>query len=298
MIFNTLQASLSYEDYDKNCRELKALRSSHYKHLRRSPKHLVAAIKHPKEPSDALEFGKTVHSLFENPWRFMDLHKVEPIFEGLTKEGKMSTRSAAAQDAKKNWWAKLPKDSIVVKASEAEAIYGIWETLKEKKLVTAMLKDGIKEQSLWIKDPETGIAMACRPDFITERGHVIDLKTAIDAGAEHFLQQIFSKRRTSPFYLLQAAHYSHCMKVAGLGDGKSFVFIAMEKTHPYEMLVYPLDEGCLDAGMAWINKLKRDYADCLMADSWPGYKDEAFPVSLPSWFDDPPDIGDPPEEMQ
>jgi hypothetical protein len=218
----------------------------------------------------------------------MELHVVEPVFQGLTKDGKMSTRSKAAQEAREAWLQKIPKDAIVLTQTDADRIYSIWNTLKEKKLISNILKDGVKEQSVWTKDPETGVHLACRPDFISSRGHVIDIKTTRNASPDFFLSQVFSNRGYSQFYILQSSHYTHVLKTAGISDGKSFLFIAMASAPPYEMRVYPLDEGALDAGDSWRKKLTRLYADCLETDTWPGYDDTAHPTTLPSWFNDPP----------
>jgi hypothetical protein len=288
--FNQLVSGLTYDEYAGNCAQIRALRSSQLKVLMKSPRHLKVKMDEPEEPSDAMAFGSIVHLLFENPWKFMDLHVVEPVFQGRTQKGELTTSSNCKEVKEKRaaWREKLPKDAIVLKAEDAERIYSIHNTLKEKKLISNILKDGIKEQSLWVKDPETGVALACRPDFITAKGHVIDIKTTRDASPNFFLNEIFSNRGYSQFYVLQAAHYTHCLKTAGISDGKSFLFIAMENQSPFEMRVFPLDEGALDAGDSWRQKLTKTYADCLMSDRWPRFDDTAFPTSLPSWFNDPP----------
>src|ERR1700744_2442826 len=113
---NKMYGGVPYEDYSRHSNEIKALRSSHFKHLRKSARHLKIAMEEKDEACDAMNFGSLVHSLFENPWRFMDLHKVEPIFEGRTQKGEL-TRSANCKEVKEkrlHWLSKLPKDAIIV----------------------------------------------------------------------------------------------------------------------------------------------------------------------------------------
>lgn len=274
---------MSYEEYASGCLFIGALRSSHLKPLMKSPAHLLAQMSETREETEAFRQGKLIHKLFENPEKFMDSHVIEPEFTGKTKDGRDSTRSAEARQAKASWYASQDPDIIVLTKDDVDMISGIWKSLKTKTLIRNMLSQGTSESSLFVKDPVTGINLACRPDFISKHGHVIDIKSTVDASRDYFVNQIFSFRGYGPFYILQAAHYAHCMRSAKIGTGESFIFVAIEKSPPYEMNVYPMDEGCLAVGEQWREKLTKLYAECVSKNEWPGYEDRAMPVFPPEY---------------
>jgi hypothetical protein len=289
MELNKLHHGLDYQTYHDTSIELRALRAGHLGPLKKSPAHLKVDFDKPSETKDYFEFGKAAHLDIESEEKFNDLVKVEPIFEGRTKKGELTTsmNCTEVKEAYDFWHANIPKGVIVVSAEDMVNLKGIRKTRKENKLVSGILREGIGESSLWVKDPETGVNLACRPDHITKSGHVIDFKTTRDATRGFFINQIFSERSHSPFYLLSCAHYAHCLKVAGIGKGDHFVLIAIEKEAPWGIKVYPLDAGHLDAGEVWRSKLTRLYAECLSKDYWPNYADRAEDIDIPQWLNVP-----------
>jgi hypothetical protein len=140
---------------------------------------------------------------------------------------------------------------------------------------------------VFVKDPETGVILAAKYDFITDRGDGCDIKTTRDASVHHFKSAILSEYST--FYILQAAHYAHVLKVAGIGRGDRFTFVAIEKTPPYEIAVYTLDEGHLAIGEEWRKHLTNVYAECLETGQWAGYPDKAQSFDIPNYASMPPE---------
>lgn len=276
---NQLHQGIPYEDYAAQ----NGLRASHLKLLKRSPAHFRAERMNPKEPTKALEDGKILHSIIENPERFMDTVTVEPVFVGLTKDGRESTRSAEAMEKKKEWYASTPENCLVVTEEQMAMCEGVYRSLTSHRLVKNILKNSIRETSLWTEDEETGEVVQIRPDIITEFGHVIDFKGTRDARPEFFLSQVFSDRYASPFYILGAAHYTHAIRSAKIGPGNSFTYVAIEKVEPYGIMLYPMDEGCIDVGERWRRQLTKTYADCRRSDRWPSYEERAFPVTPPEY---------------
>lgn len=278
--YGKLHQGLTYEQYDAE----PGLRSSDLKLIKRSPAHWVEARRNPSPPTDALRFGQVFHMAIEHGKDFIARYKVEPEFTGRTKDGRESTRSAEALAKKEAWYADLPKDAVVVKREWLEPLQGMINAALGHRLVGNLLKNGVRETSLWVEDPETGVVLKCRPDFISEEGFVVDVKTTRDASPGFFKRQIFSDRNEGdPFYVLQAAHYAHCLRAAGIGRGESFVFIAIEKEAPYGIMVYPLDVGCLAPGEQWRSELTGRYAECRRTDTWPAYPEQAYPLVPPQY---------------
>ena len=83
-------------------------------------------------------------------------------------------------------------------------------------------------------------------------------------------------------YDLQAAHYLDGQNALGVYRD-DFYFLAVEKTPPYAVAVYRADDAFLSTGRTKLAKLRALYAECLAADSWPGYPDTIMGLALPTW---------------
>ena len=280
MELNKLHQGLSYEQYAAE----PGLRASELKHLMRSPAHLVAAKSKPQEYNEALEFGKLFHLAIENGERFMDMYTIEPEFTGKTKDGKDSTRSSAAKEAKSQWYKELKPGTVVVKNEWHEPLVGMLKAVSEHPKLRPLIKDGVRETSIWAEDPETGIIIKGRPDFISARGHIVDFKTTRDAHPDFFMNQIFSHKNHSPFYILAAAHYAHLARVTKMCKEDSFTIVCIEKEPPYGIMIYPLDIGCIGPGEQWRSELTKLYAKCVEEVRWPCYPTLSHRTVPPEWI--------------
>ncbi len=284
-----LAHNVTYLDYAAT----EGLRSGWLQELRRSPAHLKASIDSPREATPALILGQKIHSALENMERFFDCAVVEPVFIGKTKDGKDSAQSAEAKAKRAAWRADRGPNDIVLTQEELDMIKGIISSIQDHRLCRNLLSKGIKETSLWVKDPETGLTLKCRPDFIHEAGFLVDYKSTRDASRRSFQSDIFSEFKS--FYILNAAHYVHCLKLAGVGRRDEATLIALEKEPPYALNVFPLDAGQLDHGERWRASLTRKYAECLATNTWPRYSDEypenAVPVEIPQYARYPEESG-------
>lgn len=284
MELNKLHQGLTYDQYAAQ----PGLRSSDLKLLKRSAEHWKShkdlKEEDEEEGSDALQFGHLFHLAIESPEKFLETYQVAPVFEGPTKEGKMSTQSAAAKQMKKEWYAALKPDSIVVRAEWRDELIGMLQSVRKHRLLRNLLRDGVRETSLWIEDPHTGVTLQCRPDFITEKGHMVDIKTTRDARPRFFRNQIFRDgNENDPFYVLQAAHYAHCARHSNVCLGDRFFFVAIEKKPPYGIMTYALGEPALAPGEQWRHELTKIYANCMKTETWPGYPEEAVETFPPEW---------------
>jgi len=273
-----LQHGLSFEEYEK----LEGLRASGLKLLHRSPAHFKS---HAERETPALRFGRLFHLAMQNGERFMDLLRVEPDFVGFTRDGKESSRSKEAKEKKEQWKKDLPKECIVMTHAEADTLIGMVRAVQAHRLLKNLIKNGVRETSLQVDDPETGLKLKCRPDFISETGYCVDFKTTIDARPRQFIRHIFDEH--GYFYILSAAHYAHCGKVSGAYRSDRFFFVAIEKEPPHGITVFPMDSGCLDVGESHRGPLTKLYAKCLREDDWPCYPVKAVPVEIPGWVQYP-----------
>lgn len=263
-----LHQGVSYEQYA----EVQGIRSSWLHHLKRSPAHFQAALKAPQKKSDAMAFGTLFHSMIENPTKFMDSYVVAP---------KLDLRKNVDKAKMADFMATVRSDQVVVKDGEIDDLIGMAKAFSSHSLLKHMLKNSIHESSLWVKDPDNGELLQCRPDFITEHGYCVDIKTCQDARPSKFTNAIFSDR--DRFYILQAAHYNHCLKIAGINKRDNLTIVAIESSAPYGINIYPLDIGCLGPGEQWRAELTALYHDCKKKKKWPCYPEQVIPITPPEW---------------
>lgn len=281
LILNKLYENMPYETYAAICKQTNAVRASSLKLIKKSPRKLKWSMDNPSPETDALRIGKNVHTLFEKPEEFRARLVHMPEFTGFTLDGKLSKNSKDAKQQKAFFLSQLPPDAIVAEPEEIALYWSVINLLGERKLATSLLKNAVKEVSLFVWDPDTGMVLACRPDFITQRGDCCDIKTTRDGSLSFFWKEIFAE--WAQFYVLGAAHYSHCLKLAKVGDGKRFTYLAVEKEPPVDISVYVLDEGHLDFGDHHRRHLTALYAECLKTNTWPGYPDRAQSGDLPAY---------------
>jgi hypothetical protein len=152
---------------------------------------------------------------------------------------------------------------------------------------------GEAESSLYVDDPQTGIRLRARPDWMTahydpDRLWIADYKTTVTARPEDF-----ARKAADYGYHQQAAFYLLVARLLGLCDDPVFVFIAQEKEAPYLVSVVEFDAEAIAEG----HRLNRQAIDlfkrCTDTGEWPGYDDGITPISLPPWaFKSKQTIGD------
>lgn len=272
-----LVQGLSYEDYAA----IDALRASDLQDLRWSPAHYRARKANPDAATEAQQDGLLIHKLFERGDQLLASLVVEPEFIGRTKDGRESKQSAEAKQMKAAWYSDLPRGTEVVTMDKLTMLQGISSALNKHSLVKNLVRDGVRETSLVVQDPETGVMLKCRPDLITAEGFLVDFKSTRDARPSFFMNEIFGFR--GYFYVLSAAHYLHCLRVAGISKDESMTFVAIEKEPPYGIKVYPLDVGNIAPGEQWRSELTALYQRCTAENDWPGYPEQAVEVLTPEF---------------
>ena len=127
-------------------------------------------------------------------------------------------------------------------------------------------------------NPKRTVKVRCRPDILRQGNLIADLKTTDDAGFRGF-QKSFANFH----YHRQAAFY--CDLVSQITGEKydTFTIIAVEKTAPYAVQVFALDEGTLEKGREEYQRGLAVYRECMLTNKWPAYSDDVVPLNLPSW---------------
>jgi exodeoxyribonuclease VIII len=158
-----------------------------------------------------------------------------------------------------------------VTATDMEQAIAMAGAVRSHQAAAALLRDGKAEQSFWWDDIPTGLRCKCRPDWYAGTT-IVDLKTTTDASPKGFAKSVAQWR-----YHVQQAHY-----LSGT-FAERFVFIAVEKTYPFAVGVYELDEAAMLHGVSERRVNLQTIADCRAISEWPGYGNTIQPLSLPSW---------------
>lgn len=228
----------------------------------------------PKTESKTLNMGKLAHAWIleggDMNARFVvvpdDLHGSSKDYKAAKAEAEESGRPLLRQ-----------KDFDTVRAM-ADAM--------NASIAAPMFRGSEKEVTLAWTDKETGVWCRCRFDAIhLERPKrastwiAPDYKTAESGHPNDFTRSIATYG-----YHMQAAFYLEGM-AAVTGDCPDvWAFIAQEKTPPFTVSVCQFDRVALEWGRLLVRKGLRTFADCLAADQWPSYADNAAViVGLPAW---------------
>ena len=229
-----------------------------------------AHYKYAKEnfnSTPALEFGCAFHDMILEP----------PIFVGGNIQGSLRPdkevpkfgRKAADKEEKKRFmdlvyepWRKkvqVPWDERngqkkMWSDKDWGILMGMKKAISEHEFITALMKDAEFEVTYFWIDKKTGILCKCRPDIINKSiGIIADLKSTMDASPKDFRKSIANFK-----YDKQASYYLTGVNEALGTNFETFIFVACEKSAPFEIALYNLDEASIDVGkLLWERSLEK-----------------------------------------
>lgn len=222
------------------------------------------------EQTKAMLIGSAVHCAVLEPALFPHRYTVAPAADGRTKAGKELLARFAEDNAGKTVLPLADYDQVVAMANAT------WRHPAARNILTG----GQAETSIF--QGHHGALVKVRPDWITE-DLLVDVKTTQDASPEAFSKACWNYR-----YHVQAALYLDVASAAftgHLGDRfSSFVFIAIEKSAPYQVAVYVADAAMVEAGRVVYHRDLEMYKRCLATGDWPGINEgKIASIGLPYW---------------
>jgi exodeoxyribonuclease VIII len=243
------------------CHADPAVSASHLHAIAASPYHYWARYIDPQRPSSvptaAMKLGSLVHCAVLEPDDLATRYAV--CLPRNTKAGKEMAAEMEASGIE------------AVTATDMEQAMAMAGAVRNHQAAATLLRDGKAEQSFWWDDIPTGLRCKCRPDWYNGTT-IVDLKTTTDASPKGFAKSVAQWR-----YHVQQAHY-----LSGT-FAERFVFIAVEKTYPYAVGVYELDEAAMLHGASERRVNLQTIADCRAISEWPSYGNTIQPLSLPAW---------------
>jgi len=234
----------------------------------KSPAHWQEYRRQQKEPRsqkglDALRFGTLSHLAVLEPEKFTQV----PTFKGSRRAGKQWDEFFAANG--KNY---IRNNEHGLISQMAEKVFA-----HEKAAVLLTGPGVIEESCIWI-DPHSGEVCKTRPDRRRFNGVAVDYKTCKDATPYGF-----AKAMADHGYHIQAAMCIDGYKAHDI-EITHFVFIAQEKTAPFNVEVYSIDQRAIDLGEMEYKEALLNFSQSKIENNWPGYTAGAITnLDLPAW---------------
>ena len=247
------------------------LSSTGAKKILQSPAHLKHYLSQPEAPKDAFDLGSAVHSKVlgvgaqvtvypdgNGPERF-EYGGVETD-NVLSKSGTTGTNAARAFEAEARDNGLIPVKRVVARVVDLMA-----ESVLSNPTAKALLASGDPEVSMFATDPDTGVALRGRLDWLGPR--IVDLKTtAGDASESEFAIHAFRFG-----YDIQQAMYEHTYNLI-TGDTLPYLFVVVEAHAPYLTAVHMLGNDELLMARRRAREARERYARAIETGEWPGYK--------------------------
>jgi PDDEXK-like domain of unknown function (DUF3799) len=178
----------------------------------------------------------------------------------------------------KERWQKIQSElgnKETLSSNQYQVLQAMVESFQKHELANQFLENAKIEQSIYWTDPDTGILCKCRPDIL-RCNLICDLKTAQDGSPRSFQYAAFNYG-----YYIQAAMIQEALIEIKKVKVKDFLFLVIEKSAPYAISIYQLDEPSLEQGRHEFKQLLVHYKRCLDTNDWPAYAIQE--ISLPRY---------------
>lgn len=230
----------------------------------RSPAHY--AYRSGFKQTRHMELGTAFHTALLEPERY--------AAEYMTVRGINDRRKSEYKEA-----SKVYGNEATLTDSEGASVDVMVESVRSNADASAVLSEpGYAELSAFVEDPETGILMRCRFDWLTETGRALDVKKTQDCRQRAFSKSLYAYR-----YHCQQAMYSHVYELITGKELESYQFLAIEEHPPCANVLYTLDELAKQQGYRDYRDALLEYAEAEKTGHWRAYGVSSDIVSLPDW---------------
>ena len=249
----------------------KAISKSKLDAARKSGRHFYDVVYGPaRESTPTFDFGTLFHA------SGLPGENVDDIAVRMPEGMKKTTKEGKAFVAEH-------KGKIIVSSSDAYVLDQMMLSLREHPFTAGLVNGELKgksEQSFFCTDPETGLELKARPDFLMDDlSLIIDLKSTVDASPKGFQRSVANYR-----YFVQASHYLDVIEGATGTRPQAFLFVAVEKTRPFSTAVYMADQAMIDLGKQQAREDLNNIAQWIADNKFPGYSERVEEISLPKWM--------------
>jgi hypothetical protein len=254
-------------------RHLGLARTSTLRLVSRSAAHYRAWLDGATDDEDtpALAFGRAFHFAALEPEKFALDYAVERNDFGDCRK----TENKRERDA---WRAQVAGRELLSAKDAATTCAMVGRVMAHPVLGAAFGGDALAEVTLRWDDEQTGLPCLARPDlWVPTLATVFDLKSCRDAREGPFGRDV-----ASHCYHWQEAHYRAGFEAIGWPI-EHFVFAAVEKTPPYEIGLWELDESALIVGRMSVREHMSTLARCSVSNTFEGYPTGIRRLKLAPW---------------
>ena len=251
----------------------------------RSPAHARWRMDHPEAPTPAMILGTAAHCLILEPDRFADQFVVAEKCSAVKKSGEQCENPGKVCCGDE-WFcgvhgkgAGSGDGRTILSPDEAEAVRGMAASVHSHPAARALLDRVAQvELSAFWTDSASGVGCKARIDLLTKDNVIGDLKTTEDASPEAFARSVWNYK-----YHVQAIHYLRGLLASMATACDDYQIIAVEKSAPYAVAVYRINEEQLMLGKKQLDEMLTRWAECEKSATWPAYSDGVVELSLPAW---------------
>lgn len=213
-----------------------------YRHMKDNPA--------PHKP--AFDFGSVVHALV------LGVGDVEVVHAA----------SWAGKAAKEERDQARATGATPILAKDYRIACDMADAVDSNPLARSLLTEGRPEVSAWAEDPETGVLLRGRFDYLNT-DNFVDLKTV--AGPSDPREFAWAVRKFH--YTFQAAYYQRLLQLNGHGSLPPY-WVAVSKDAPYDVYVTRPSDDMLATAHDDVDEALRLYRKCADTGTWPGLADD------------------------
>jgi hypothetical protein len=244
-----------------------AIRWSHLREMKLSPKHFKAAVEKAAEDAAHFRIGRAIHCYVLEPDAF------DQTFV-CYRESK-----SVGEGARKKWQAfqEAHADRTILSVEEHDAAVGAACALLSHSVASRLLSGGVKEHLVQWVDDETGLR--CKGRLDQANGHLCDIKSG--RSVEH---RQFAAQAARLSYHGQLAFYLDGAIASGMEIDPEPIILAVESAPPHDVVCYRMTESIVELGRREYHDLLGRLAECRARDRWPGQApDTIVELVLPEW---------------
>lgn len=173
----------------------------------------------------------------------------------------------------------LHSGKVEIDASDYRDMLGMLRAVHAHPVAGKIFANGVAEQSYFSIDPDTGLLTKCRPDWITDQGAHVDLKSTDNASPRAFGRSVANYR-----YYLQPPWYGDVYERVTGEFPTAWVFVAVEKRAPYSIGIYYATAEQIQRGRDQYRSDLSLISRCYDEGVWPDYGHYGpSELSLPAW---------------
>ena len=224
-----------------------------------------------KKVTDAMEFGTAFHTWMLEQDNFKKQFYVKPEPVLLKDSGR------EAYEAYKELLKELSSNGRhCLSQDQYDCILDMYKALIDHNQAHELIW-GAKayEQSYFWQDKESGLLVKARPDIL-HSNMIVDLKTCASASPQAIQRAIVDGG-----YHTQMAMIRDGIRELEGRDIPNCILVCVEKTYPYAIGIYIIDEQALEIGRLEYKRLLLNLVSCIKSNSWPGH--EIQTINLPRW---------------